>query len=222
MSIEINGPDVPRGDEVLTDAALELVALLHREIDGRRKELLAKREERAGRAGRRRHAGLPGADEGRPRGRLAGLPSPARAAQALGRDHRPDVGQDGHQRAELGLDRLHGRLRGRQLAVVDEHGRRPGEPDGRRPRHAGVRRRGQGQAVPPERRDGHAAGAPARLAPGGAPPDRGRRAGGRRADGLRPVHPPQRARRCSSRAAARSSTCRRWSRTWRRGCGTTP
>jgi len=41
VSFEVNGPDVPRGDEVLTEAALELVALLHREIDGRRKELLA-------------------------------------------------------------------------------------------------------------------------------------------------------------------------------------
>ncbi len=45
MSIEVNGPEVPRGDEVLTEAALELVALLHRQIDGRRKELLARREE---------------------------------------------------------------------------------------------------------------------------------------------------------------------------------
>ncbi len=43
--VEINGPDVPRGDEVLTDEALELLAALHREIDGRRKELLAKRLE---------------------------------------------------------------------------------------------------------------------------------------------------------------------------------
>ena len=43
--VEINGPDVPRGDEVLTDEALELLAALHREINGRRKELLAKRLE---------------------------------------------------------------------------------------------------------------------------------------------------------------------------------
>ena len=43
--VEINGPDVARGDEVLTDEALELLAALHREINGRRKELLAKRLE---------------------------------------------------------------------------------------------------------------------------------------------------------------------------------
>ncbi len=43
--VEINGPEVERGDEVLTGEALELVALLHRELDGRRTELLAKREE---------------------------------------------------------------------------------------------------------------------------------------------------------------------------------
>ena len=43
--VQIQGPDVERGDEVLTEEALELVALLHREIDGRRKELLARRLE---------------------------------------------------------------------------------------------------------------------------------------------------------------------------------
>ncbi len=46
MGIEISGPDVRRGDEVLTDEALELVALLHRNIDTTRKDLLAKRDER--------------------------------------------------------------------------------------------------------------------------------------------------------------------------------
>ena len=44
--VQIDGPAVERQDEVLTDEALELVALLHRRIDARRKELLAKRQER--------------------------------------------------------------------------------------------------------------------------------------------------------------------------------
>jgi malate synthase len=44
--VEITGPDVPRADEVLTPQALELVAALHRELDGRRRELLAARDER--------------------------------------------------------------------------------------------------------------------------------------------------------------------------------
>jgi malate synthase len=44
--VEITGPDVPRSDEVLTPEALELVAALHRELNGRRLELLAARQER--------------------------------------------------------------------------------------------------------------------------------------------------------------------------------
>ncbi len=43
--VEINGPDVHRAQEVLTDEALELVALLHRAVDPRRRELLAGREQ---------------------------------------------------------------------------------------------------------------------------------------------------------------------------------
>jgi len=45
VSIEVNGSDVARSDEVLTTEALELVARLHREIDGTRRELLARREQ---------------------------------------------------------------------------------------------------------------------------------------------------------------------------------
>ena len=40
------------------------------------------------------------------------------------RDHRPDGPQDGHQRAELGRERLHGRLRGLQLADLGQQCRR--------------------------------------------------------------------------------------------------
>ena len=44
--VEIRGDIVPRANEILTPDALELVAKLHREFDGRRKELLAKRATR--------------------------------------------------------------------------------------------------------------------------------------------------------------------------------
>ena len=44
--IEIKGPKVARQDEILTPEALEFLASLHREFNGRRKELLAKRVER--------------------------------------------------------------------------------------------------------------------------------------------------------------------------------
>jgi malate synthase len=44
--VEIAGPLHVRYDEVLTDRALELIALLHRELGPRRRELLARRAER--------------------------------------------------------------------------------------------------------------------------------------------------------------------------------
>jgi malate synthase len=45
VSVEVRGPDVPGADRVLTPGALELLAVLHRELDGTRRELLARRDE---------------------------------------------------------------------------------------------------------------------------------------------------------------------------------
>src|SRR5690606_41421980 len=45
-SVELNGPAVERQDDVLTPAALDFVAALHRRFAGRRDELLAARAER--------------------------------------------------------------------------------------------------------------------------------------------------------------------------------
>ena len=44
--IEVRGPACERQEEVLTEGALELVARIHEELDGRRRELLRAREER--------------------------------------------------------------------------------------------------------------------------------------------------------------------------------
>jgi malate synthase len=44
--VEVTGAAVPRSEEVLTPEALELVALLHRELGARRRELLEARKER--------------------------------------------------------------------------------------------------------------------------------------------------------------------------------
>ncbi|HYY44848.1 MAG TPA: malate synthase A [Actinomycetota bacterium] len=44
--IEVRGPEVRGSGRILTDDALGFVALLHREFDGRRQELLARRRER--------------------------------------------------------------------------------------------------------------------------------------------------------------------------------
>jgi malate synthase len=45
--VEVTGATSDRYDEILTPTALALVATLHRELDGRRRELLARRAERA-------------------------------------------------------------------------------------------------------------------------------------------------------------------------------
>src|SRR5688572_2102775 len=44
--IEVTGPINDRFEEILSPRALELVGLLHRELGGRRQELLARRAER--------------------------------------------------------------------------------------------------------------------------------------------------------------------------------
>ena len=141
-------------------------------------------------------------------------PVPGGSAGPPGRDHRAGRPEDGDQRAQLGREDVHGRLRGLELADVAELHRRPGQPD-RRARAddlPGYRR----EAVQPERRDRDTARAPARLAPRGAA-FRGRR----RPDlgepvRLRPLLLPQPRPRRPLR-----STCRSSSRTWRRGSGTT-
>ena len=80
-----------------------------------------------------------------------------------------------------GRARLHGRLRGRQLADLVEPGRRPGEPD-RRHRAADRFHEPGRQGVPAQRQGRDAAGAAARLAP-----RRASRGGRRQADVRRPV-----------------------------------
>ena len=76
----------------------------------------------------RRHARLPRRDPRGARGRLASRAAARRPPGPPGRDHRADRPQDGHQRAQLGRPRLHGRLRGLQLADLGEHDRRAGQP----------------------------------------------------------------------------------------------
>ena len=44
--VEVNGPEVKRSEEILTPKALELIAALHRELDGRRRDLLGARARR--------------------------------------------------------------------------------------------------------------------------------------------------------------------------------
>ncbi|CAA9362742.1 MAG: Malate synthase, partial [uncultured Frankineae bacterium] len=143
------------------------------------------------RAGRRRPARLPARDEGRPRGRLDGRAARAGPGRPTGRDHRPDRPQDGHQRAELRRQGLHGRLRGQQHADLRQPRERPAEP-ARRLAAADRLHLRAGQVVRPERHGRHPRRAQPRLAPARAARPRGRRAGLRQPVRLLHVHDHQR------------------------------
>ena len=146
--VEVHGAGHDRADEMLTAAARwPSSAALHREFDARRRELLSRAQGAPGRARRRRHARLPARDRRHARRRLERGPGAAGARRTAGsRSPGPTDRQDGHQRAELRRRRLHGRLRGLELAHLDQHGRGPAstcatrrtatiefsEPDGKR------------------------------------------------------------------------------------------
>ena len=104
--------------------------------------------------------------------RLADRAVPGRDRRPPGRDHGAGRPEDGHQRAQLGREGVHGRLRGRQLAHVGELHRGAAQPH-RRAR-ADDRARHRREALHARARPGGALRAPARLAPRGAPL-RGRR-----------------------------------------------
>ena len=222
--VEILGPPADRFDEILTPDALNLIAALHRELGGRRGRA-------AGRPGgtpagtvRGRHAGLPARDgrhQGRPK--LAGDAARARPGGPASGDHRPDRAQDDHQRAQLGRERLAGRLRGREHPALGEHGHRPAQPV-RRPRPDDRLHQRGGQVLPAasRRRAGHDRGPAARLAPGREAPAGGRPAGVRQPVRLRAVLLPLRAAPARQGRSARTSTWPRPRATWRRGSGTTP
>ena len=121
---------------ILSDDALAFVAELHgrfgaapRRAAGRAR---ARERERARPASCRR--------PGDPRGRLAGPAAARRLRRPPRRDHRPDRPQAGHQRAQLGRQGLHGRLRGRELADLAQPGRGPRQPDRRDRGHDHLRR----------------------------------------------------------------------------------
>ena len=168
---------------------------------------------------RRRQARLPARDAGDTGGPLlAGRRAARRLRRPPGRDHRADRPQARHQRAQLGCQGLHGRLRGRQLADLGEPGLRPGQPD-RRDRGDDHLRASDGRhyelgeetatllvaraaSTCPRRHiafDGTPA--PARWSTSASSPST-----------ARPGSPP--------RGSAPTSTCRRWSTTWRRASGT--
>ena len=218
--LELKAPMPPGGEEILTPEALNFVASLVREFNPTRERLLAARVERQTGDRSRPAPGLPRIDPVGARSGLDGRAHPRRPAGPPRRDHRPRRAQDGHQRAELRGQRVHGRLRGRELADLGQRRRRPDEPARRDPPHHHVHL-ARGQGLQAEREDRRPAGPPARLAPRREAPHARRQARAGRAVRLRPVLLPQRARTAEARAPARTSTCPSSRTTSRRACGTT-
>ena len=207
--------------KILSPEALGFVAKLHRKFEPRRQELLARARAAAEGVRRRREAGFPRRNEEDPRSRLGRRPAAEGHARPARRDHRPDRPQDGDQRAQLRRLHLHGGLRGRQLPDLAQHDRRADQPARRGAAHDQLRSSRRQANVPPERQDRGAHPAAARLAPRREARHDRRQAGLRRHLRLRAVLLPQREGAPRARLRARTSTCRRWSRTSRRGCGTT-
>ena len=123
--IEVLGPIGEQYDEILTPEALRFVASLQRTFGARREELLARRVE----AQKKIDSGilpdfLP-ETEGIRKGRVEGRADPAGPRGPARGDHRSGRPEDGHQRPQLGCERLPRRLRGRELAHLGELRRGP-------------------------------------------------------------------------------------------------
>ncbi len=207
--------------EVLTPLALQLLASLHRRFNARRLELLAARARRQTELDAGALPRFPAGDRRDARRRLAhrtGARGPARPAR---RDHRSRRPQDGHQRAERAGALLHGGLRGLLLADLGEHRARAGQPGRRHPPHDQLRGSGDRQGLSARGSHRDADRAPARLASAGEARAHQRRGGVGRAVRFRGVPRQQPRGAGAATAPGRTSICRSWRATSRRGCGTT-
>ena len=151
--------------DVLTPEALSFLTDLQREFGARRIDLLERRAARL----ERLHAGelpdfLPETADVQG-GRLARRPHARRDRRPARRDHGARRPQDGDQRAQLGREGVHGRLRGLELADLVQLHRRAAQPD-RRARANDLTRHGR-EAVHAGRQPGRPLRAPAWLASGG-------------------------------------------------------
>ena len=174
--IEVLGPIGPQYDEILTPEALRFVASLQRTFGARREELLARRVE----AQKKIDSGvlpdfLPETEEIRKGDwKVAAIPHGARGPAR--RDHRTGREEDGHQRPQLGGERLPRRLRGRELAHLGELRRGAAQPPRRHRRDDRLPRPRDRQGIPAEREDRDPHGEAARLAPPREAPPRRREA----------------------------------------------
>ena len=221
--VTITGPPEDRYDEVLTDRALELIAQLHRSFGARRRELLRRPPGAVRGAGRRRHARLPAR---RPRTSARTSWRVAEPAPGLV-DRRVEITGPTDRKMTInalnsGRQGVAGRLRGRQHPALGEHASAASST-------CATRSTGTIDFTSPEGKDyaladdelRHDRRPPARLAPAGEAHPGRRRADLRQPGRLRALLLPLRAGAARRAARARTSTCRRWRATSRRGSGTT-
>ena len=182
-----------RAAEVVTPEALSFLAELHRRFGARRLELLAARQIRQARfdAGESPDF-LPETKSVRDGDwRVAPIPADLqdRRVEITGPTDRKMV----DQRPQFRGARVHGRLRGRQLAHLGEPGRGSGQSDGPLGRQAQLTSTPtSGKSLPAHRQARGADRAAARLAPAGEARHRRRRADERLAVRFRPLFLPQR------------------------------
>ena len=166
-AIKVTGYRVDRVDEVLTDEALGLVEQLHQTFEPERLGVARGEGEATERHRPRRAPHVSPRDERYPVGRVAGGAGPRRPRRPAGGDHRPGGAQDDDQRAQLGGQGLHGRLRGLARSDLAERNRGPGQPCRCLGPHPFARHRREELSA---RRDaGHVVGSPAGMAPHRAP-----------------------------------------------------
>ena len=189
--VEITGRITPEYARILTPEAVAFAAKLQRAFGppGR-----APRDARdaAGRVRRRQAARLPAGDARGARRRLDLRAGPRRHPGSPRRDHRPGRPQDDRQRAQLGRERLHGGLRGREHAALGQQHPGPHQPARRDPPQDRLHVSPEGKAYKLGDKLAVAVRAPARLAPAGEAREGRRPADLRRHLRLRAVLLPQR------------------------------
>ena len=116
--------------DVLTPERTGFLTDLQETFGARRTELLELRAATARAPACGRAAGLPARDRRRTRGGLGRRADARRDRRPAGRDHGPCRQEDGDQRLELGRTRIHGGLRGLELADVGQLHRGAAEPHG--------------------------------------------------------------------------------------------
>ena len=123
----------PAQAEILTSDALHFVARLAAEFEAPPPGAARPPQSPASRDRRRPFPGLSSRDRRDPREEWTVAPIPARSHGPPRRDHRTGRSQDGHQRAQLRRECLHGGFRRRQFAHLAEQCRRPDQSARRRP-----------------------------------------------------------------------------------------